>query len=155
MKSNSSKEFRKFDFSRVEWAFKLFNSSVEIHSKTGKKFSPLNSASLENFEASLDAVVQADSASAVKSVPEANNIKLLSTALMNVLSDLRWLEAASSESGKSSGEHLQYWTNLSEVTPCLNKYIFYREFYSRFLTSSKKRSRVRCVHFKLLSCFST
>jgi hypothetical protein len=82
----------KFNFSQVLWSFKIYNSSVEINSKTGRVFQPLETSSIEGFEKQLDSYLDLGCVSALKSEPGVNLAELLSTSLKSVLSDLPWPE---------------------------------------------------------------
>jgi hypothetical protein len=90
--SPTTRQFSKFDFSKVLWSFKIYNSSMELNSKTGRAFLPLTIASIEQFEKHLDEYLDPTCQSAIKSSPRANGLHLLSTAIKSVLSDLRWPE---------------------------------------------------------------
>lgn len=90
-----------FDFSQVFWSIKLYNSSYEINSKTGRSFQPLGMESIEAFEKQLESFLDMGSQSAKKSNPDINQIQFLSTSLKSVLGDLPWPEPSSGLDGRT------------------------------------------------------
>lgn len=95
----------KFDFSQVFWSIKLYNSSIEINSKTGRSFQPVGLDSIEAFEKQLESFLDVSSQSALKSDPSINQIQFLSTSLKSVLGDLPWPEP-SGENDQQSGKDI-------------------------------------------------
>ncbi|XP_035710679.1 uncharacterized protein LOC110858009 isoform X2 [Folsomia candida] len=94
-----------FDFSQVFWSIKLYNSSYEINSKTGRSFQPLGMESIEAFEKQLESFLDMGSQSAKKSNPDINQIQFLSTSLKSVLGDLPWPEPSSGLDGRTGSEN--------------------------------------------------
>jgi hypothetical protein len=86
----------KFNFPQVLWSFKLYNSSYEINSKTGRSFQPISIESIEAFEKQLESYLDVTSLSALKSNSNINKIQFLSTSLKSVIGDLPWPEASNS-----------------------------------------------------------